>query len=58
MEYSVTAWSPHNAHDMSKLESVQRRAARYVFNDYSSFHVSPILNQLNWPLYLKLEGTT
>ena len=47
MEYSATAWSPHAA---LKLEKVQHRAARYIFNDYSSFHsVSPMLNQLNWP---------
>ena len=44
---------------MSKLESVQCRAARYVVS--LSFHsVSDMLNQLNWPLlktqrdYLKI----
>ena len=43
---------------MSKLESVQCRAARYVLNDYSSFHsVSAMLNQLNWPFH-KFKGTT
>ena len=50
MEYSATVWSPHTVHDITKLEKVQHRAARYIFNDYSSFHsVSAMLNQLNWP---------
>ena len=45
MEYSATAWSPHTALDISKLEKVQRRAARYIFNNYSSLHsVSTMLN--------------
>ena len=49
MEYSATVWSPHTVQDITKLEKVQCRAARYIFNDYSSFHsVSAILNQLNW----------
>ena len=50
MEYSATVWSPYTVQDITKLEKVQRRAARYIFNDYSSFHsVSAMLNQLNWP---------
>ena len=27
MEYSATAWSPHTAYNITKLEKVQRRAA-------------------------------
>ena len=35
----------HTAHDITKLEKVQHRAARYIFNDYSSFHsTSAMLN--------------
>ena len=50
MEYSATVWSPYTVQDITKLEKVQCRAARYIFNDYSSFHsVSAMLNQLNWP---------
>ena len=49
MKYSATAWSPHTILGISKLERVQRRAARYVFNDFSPFHsVSAMFNQLNW----------
>jgi len=61
MDYSATAWSPYTALNITKLEKVQHRAARYIFNDYSSFHsVSAMLNQLNQPsiktqsLYLKI----
>ena len=50
MEYFATVWSPHTVQDITKLEKNQRRAARYIFNDYSSFHsVSAMLNQVNWP---------
>ena len=32
-----------------KTEMVQRRAARFVYNDYSSFsHVSPMIDTLGW----------
>ena len=37
MEYSATAWLPHTILGISKLERVQRRATRYVFNDFSPF---------------------
>ena len=37
MEYSDTAWSPHSALGISKLERVQRKAARYVFNHFIVF---------------------
>ena len=48
MEYSATAWSPHNTLSISKLERVQRMAARYVLNDYSTFHIVSIMfNQLH-----------
>ena len=50
MEYSATAWSPHTTLSISKLERVQRRAARYVLNDYLTFYsVSVMFNQLHWP---------
>ena len=50
MKYSASVWWPHTIQDIPKLEKVQRRAARYIFNDYSSFHSASImLNQLNWP---------
>ena len=38
-------WSPHTAIDINKLESVQRRAARWVTRDYR--YISS-LKDLNW----------
>ena len=58
MEYSATVWSPYTVQDITKLEKVQSRAVRYVFNDYSSLYiasVSTMLNQLNWPSLWKLS---
>ena len=34
-EYATTAWSPHTQKDIQRVESVQRRAARFVHKDYS-----------------------
>ena len=49
MEYASVAWSPHTAKDISAIESIQRRAARFVLNDYSrNSSVSAVLADLNW----------
>ena len=51
VQYASTAWSPHTLKDITSIESIQRRAARFVFNDYSrSSSVSSMLDELNWPL--------
>jgi hypothetical protein len=34
LEYCASVWSPHTEKLKSKLEQVQRRAARYVTNRY------------------------
>ena len=36
LEYSSTVWDPHLQKDIKSLEQVQRRAARYVCNDYTT----------------------
>ena len=45
----LSAWDPHYQSQVSVLEKVQRRAARWVLSDYS-YHssVSSMLEQLNW----------
>ncbi|MEW8548673.1 MAG: reverse transcriptase family protein, partial [Candidatus Thiodiazotropha sp.] len=49
LEYASTVWSPHTATDIYKLESVQRRAARWVTHDYQyTSSVSAMLQDLNW----------
>ena len=34
LEYASTVWSPHKATDITKLEAVQRRSARWAARDY------------------------
>ena len=50
MEYASAVWDPHHNSLIQLLEKVQRRAARWIFNDYSRFSsVSAMLNELSWP---------
>ena len=45
-EYASTAWNPYTKRNINKIEMVQRRAARFVFNDYSrASHVSPMIDR-------------
>ena len=34
LEYASTCWNPHSKSNIDKIEAVQRRAARFVLNDY------------------------
>ena len=48
LEYAAV-WDPYTEQNQDKLEMVQRRAARYAFNDYGGFsHVTPMIQQLGW----------
>ena len=50
LEYASDVWDPHQVGDIMKLEKVQRRAARWVLNNYSIFgSVTLMLDQLSWP---------
>ena len=52
LEYSSAAWDPHTHILIDRIEMVQRRAARFVCNDYTSRTegcVTNMLNQLKWP---------
>ena len=35
-DYASSVWDPHHQGDIKILEQVQRRAARYVYNDYTT----------------------
>jgi len=51
LEYSSSVWDPHLVKNKSALENVQRRAARFVCNDYSRYSsVTNMLQSLGWPL--------
>ena len=48
-EYATTAWSPHTSKGISTIESIQRRAARFVTQDYRrESSVTSMLNSLGW----------
>ena len=49
LEYASCVWSPSTKKGVSKIESVQRSAARYVRNDYSrETSVTQLLRELGW----------
>ena len=54
LEYSSSVWDPHTACLKNKIEFIQRRAARFVSNNYHrnpldpSSSVTRMLNQLGW----------
>ena len=49
LQYAAAAWDPHIEINITKIEAVQRRAARFVKNDYrQTSSVSFILSELKW----------
>ena len=49
LEYAATAWAPHTGINIQKLESVQRRAARFAVGDWRrTSSVSAMLSTLGW----------
>ena len=49
LEYASPVWSPCTQVRINKVEAVQRRAARWVTNDYSSYSsVTQMINSLGW----------
>ena len=49
LEYCSSVWDPHTDLNINKLEGVQRRAARFVNNNFSrETRVTPMLQALNW----------
>ena len=51
LEYASTIWSPWLCKDKLELEKVQRRAARFVCNNYDPMHsVTAMIDELNWQI--------
>jgi len=49
LEYAASVWDPFMVGDSTRLEGVQRRAARFAKNDYSrTTSVTQLLNELGW----------
>jgi len=52
IEYASAVWDPYLDKDKQCLEKIQRRAARFVTNNYTDYtpgSMTNILKQLNWP---------
>ncbi len=49
LEYATTVWDPYHQNQIDKVEKVQRRAARFVTNQYSQRQsVTDMLEELKW----------
>ena len=50
LEYSSSVWDPHFKQDITNLEKVQRRGARFVTGNHSyRDSVTSMLDHLDWP---------
>jgi hypothetical protein len=59
MEYASSVWDPTNRKKIGNLEKVQKRAARFVFNNYTDRTpgcVTKMVESLKWMKWEKLEG--
>ena len=49
LEYGAAIWDPYLGKDISSIVMVQRRAARFVTNDYAyTSSVSDMMTELGW----------
>jgi hypothetical protein len=51
VDYSLPVWNPSKKQQISQVEQIQRKTARYVFNDYrnrSPGAVTNIIDTLQW----------
>ena len=63
LEYSCSVWDPHLEKDISRIEGIQRKAARFVKSDYSSYNsvtdmisvpIEKIFSSLNGHIYITI----
>ena len=55
LEYAWTVWDPHKQKDIRLLEKVQRRAARYVSNNYTDRSPGTVTSMLEYLKRTSLE---
>lgn len=48
LEYAVIIWDPFTATSINKLERIQRKAARFIFNKHGRASVSELLRQCDF----------
>ena len=54
VEYGSVVWSPYTKENKDRTEMVQRRAARWVSNDYSTYSsVTEMMSNLGWRSLVK-----
>ena len=53
LDYSSTVWDPHLKKDITRIENIQRKAARFVKSDYKqTSSVTSMMDELGWkPLH-------
>ena len=50
LEYCSTVWDPHTKENITKIDKIQNRAARFTTNNYQqTASVSEMVRNLNWP---------
>ena len=56
LEYAATVWAPYHHTDISQLEAVQRRAARFTMNCYDCYQiVTDMVYSLAWPTLMSFH---
>lgn len=60
LEYASTVWNPHTKENIDKIESIQRRSARFACRDYDyTSSVTSMLSRLEWdPLQTRREAAS
>lgn len=49
LDYAAIIWDPYTQANIKKLERVQRKAVRFIYNNYSRTSVTELLKQANLP---------
>ena len=51
LDYGCCVWDPHKAHQINKLEKINKRAGRFILGNYKFEHGSTKtnMNTLGWP---------
>lgn len=47
VEYSSPVWDPYKTHQITQVEQIQRKAARFVYNDYKDRAPGAVTNMIN-----------
>ena len=59
IEYASTIWTPHLQKEILKLETIQRRSARFVLNEYARLSsVTSMIQKLGWPTLKQRRDNT